>query len=239
MHVAICDDNVADRKHLERLLSRESDKRAGTPNILYIESFGNKYQFLRNPLKYNIVFMDMTSTPTLTLEIIEELTRIGFKAPIVLFSSVVDYKLIENLPDNIIHCNKPYTKEPLEDLLKLGDKHVEGHIEAITVHYNGNPIRIPKDEILYCNKSHGSNYFEITLTTGEVRIVDEQALDLQLLVERYYEFVRITKKVIINVKFITMLTPLSVMMQDHKIYRYSPLRYRGLKEKRLKADRLS
>ena len=36
MHIAICDDNVADRKHLERLLSRESDKRAGTPNILYV-----------------------------------------------------------------------------------------------------------------------------------------------------------------------------------------------------------
>ena len=29
MHIAICDDNIADRKHLERLLSRESDKRMG------------------------------------------------------------------------------------------------------------------------------------------------------------------------------------------------------------------
>ena len=28
MHIAICDDNVADRKQLERLLKRESDKRA-------------------------------------------------------------------------------------------------------------------------------------------------------------------------------------------------------------------
>ena len=36
MHIAICDDNIADRKHLERLLSRESDKRMGTPNLLWI-----------------------------------------------------------------------------------------------------------------------------------------------------------------------------------------------------------
>ena len=28
MHVAICDDNVADRRQLERLLKRESDKRS-------------------------------------------------------------------------------------------------------------------------------------------------------------------------------------------------------------------
>ena len=61
MHVAICDDNVADRKHLERLLSRESDKRAGTTNILYIDSYGDKDYFLKNqtPLKYNIIFMAM------------------------------------------------------------------------------------------------------------------------------------------------------------------------------------
>ena len=55
MHVAVCDDNVADRRHIERLLSRESDKRAGTPNILYIDSYGDKDHFLINPLKYNII----------------------------------------------------------------------------------------------------------------------------------------------------------------------------------------
>ena len=55
MHIAICDDNVADRKHLERLLSRESDKRAGTPNILYVDSYGDKDKFLQNPLKYNLI----------------------------------------------------------------------------------------------------------------------------------------------------------------------------------------
>ena len=30
MHIAICDDNVADRKQLERLLKRESEKRKST-----------------------------------------------------------------------------------------------------------------------------------------------------------------------------------------------------------------
>ena len=36
MHVAICDDNVADRKHLERLLSREADKKAGTSDNIFV-----------------------------------------------------------------------------------------------------------------------------------------------------------------------------------------------------------
>ena len=69
MHIAICDDNVADRKHLERLLSRESAKRAGTPNVLYVHSYGDQVHFLRNPLRYDLIFLDMTATPTATEEI--------------------------------------------------------------------------------------------------------------------------------------------------------------------------
>ena len=33
MHIAICDDNVADRKQLERLLCRESDKRKADTGV--------------------------------------------------------------------------------------------------------------------------------------------------------------------------------------------------------------
>ena len=91
MHIAICDDNVADRKHLERLLSRESDKRAGTPNILYVDSYGDKDHFLRNPLMYDMIFLDMTATPTVAEEIIGKLVQMGLNAPLILYSSKIDY----------------------------------------------------------------------------------------------------------------------------------------------------
>ncbi len=77
MHVAICDDNVADRKHLERLLSRESDKRRGTPNILYVDSYGDQEHFLINPLKYNLIFMDMCLEHGTVETIIKELVAVG------------------------------------------------------------------------------------------------------------------------------------------------------------------
>ena len=50
MHIAICDDNVADRKQLERLLKRESDKRASSTGIIYADSFGNASALLANPI---------------------------------------------------------------------------------------------------------------------------------------------------------------------------------------------
>ena len=53
LHIAICDDNIADRKQLERLLKRESDKRAAVSGIVYTDSFGNAVARLANPMQYD------------------------------------------------------------------------------------------------------------------------------------------------------------------------------------------
>lgn len=237
MHIAICDDNVADRKHIERLLSRESDKRAGTPNILYVDSFGHKDHFLRNPMKYDLVIMDMVSSPTLVTEIMEELKKQSFNAPIALFSSLIDYTKVEGLPDNVIHLKKPYVKEDLPALLELGDNHVAGIIETLKVHVNGISEYLIVDEVLYC-VSNKNNSLEIFLTNGQSVSVDENIADLNLIVEPYPEFARINKKVIVNMKYVCMLTPITVMAQDYRQFHYSPFRYYEMKEKRRKAELL-
>lgn len=114
MHIAICDDNIADRKHLERLLSRESDKRMGTPNLLYVDSYGDREHFLFHPLMYDMIFMDMSESPALTAEIVATITEMGFTAPIVLYSSKIDYTQLPDLPPNVIHQKKPYLPGPLQ-----------------------------------------------------------------------------------------------------------------------------
>lgn len=152
MHVAICDDNVADRKHLERLLSRESDKRAGTPNILYVDSYGEKMHFLANPLKYNLIFMDMSSEPGIVEFILEHLEEMGYHAPLVLYSDKIDYTALPNLPDYVVHARKPYIPDPLPEFLALGDANVSGHVVSISVHKNSVLIHVPKYMILYASR---------------------------------------------------------------------------------------
>jgi hypothetical protein len=40
IYIAVCDNNIADRKQLERLLEREKDKRLmENYDVLYIDSF--------------------------------------------------------------------------------------------------------------------------------------------------------------------------------------------------------
>ena len=66
MFIAVCDDNIADRKQTERLLGRQSDrflKEFG--DRLYIDSFGNAEAFMYKPEMYHGLFIDMTSSKEL------------------------------------------------------------------------------------------------------------------------------------------------------------------------------
>ena len=82
MHIAVCDDNVADRKQLERLLKRESDKRAASTGIIYTDSFGNSTSLLSNPMQYDAFYIDMCLTEGITgTEVANALIAQGVNAP--------------------------------------------------------------------------------------------------------------------------------------------------------------
>lgn len=234
MHIAICDDNVADRKHLERLLSRESDKRAGTPNILYVDSFGDKEHFLRNPLMYDMIFMDMTSTPTIAQELIQTLVQMGCDAPLILYSSKIDYTLLPNLPNTVVHMKKPYIPDPLPALLTLGDAHVVGNIETIPVPCDDGLQYIAKDNIYYCIPAEAG--YVLCLTDGTRKNITIDISELQLLLQPYKEFCRIDKKHIANMRYVIMVSPISILMQDYHRLKISPLRYTEFKKLKKEMD---
>ena len=227
MHVAICDDNVADRKHLERLLSRESDKRAGTPNILYVDSYGEKMHFLANPLKYNLIFMDMSSEPGIVEFSLEHLEEMGYHPPLALYSDKIDYTALPNLPDYVVHARKPYIPDPLPEFLALGDANVSGHVVSISVHKNSVLIHVPKYMILYALE--GARTCTLYLTDNTTIDVDEKIDELRQIFEPYEEFERVNKNSIANFKYVNTVTPVALVMQDNKELKISLLRYREYK----------
>lgn len=236
MHIAICDDNVADRKHLERLLSRESAKRAGTPNVLYVHSYGDQVHFLRNPLRYDLIFLDMTATPTATEEIIKKLVQMGLNAPLILYSSKIDYTLLTNLPENVVHMQKPYIQSHLPKLLKLGDARACKNIDTIAIPCDDGIQYIPKDNICYCMSNH-SGYL-LGLADGTQKNMAIDIGEFQILILPYKEFCRITKKHIINMQYVAKITPISVLMQDHKKFNINPFRYSEFKNLKEELDEI-
>lgn len=236
MHIAICDDNVADRKHLERLLSRESDKRAGTPNILYVDSYGEKMHFLANPLKYNLIFMDMSSEPGIVEFILEHLNAMGYHAPLVLYSDKIDYTRIPNLPDYVVHARKPYIPDPLPEFLALGDANVMGHVVTVAVHVDSVINHVPKYTILYAIEENKT--CRLYLTDGKSINVDEKIDELRQLFEPFEEFARVNNNSIANFKYVSAVMPGTLVMQDYKELKIPLLRYREYKGLKQKMDEL-
>ena len=117
MHIAICDDNIADRKQLERLLKRESDKRASSTGILYADSFGNADTLLANPMQYDLFLIDMCKTEgTNGLDVLNALSAKGVTATIVMCCSHIDYREY-TYPENILFLDKPIKAEELSNCI--------------------------------------------------------------------------------------------------------------------------
>ena len=107
MHIALCDDNVADRKQFERLMKRESDRRAATDGILYVDSFGSPEALLTNPMQYDVFYIDLCHTEgTSGADVVSALLKKGVNAPMVLCCSEINYRVL-NLPDNCFFLDKP------------------------------------------------------------------------------------------------------------------------------------
>lgn len=82
MHIAVCDDNIADRKQTERLLSREIDMRKNNANPIYVDSFGSAESLLHSPMRYDIFYLDYHSNGRNSYEIAASLRELGVIAPI-------------------------------------------------------------------------------------------------------------------------------------------------------------
>lgn len=122
MHVAICDDNIADRKQMERLLKRESDRLAKEQGILYIDSFGNPEALLSAQMHYGAYFLDLTAStmdgvPTNGLLLAKKLREIGIDSPIYLCCDKINYRDMD-LPEHIFCIDKPIRANELSQAIE-------------------------------------------------------------------------------------------------------------------------
>ncbi|MCR5403441.1 MAG: response regulator [Butyrivibrio sp.] len=152
MNLAVCDDNIADRKQTERLLGRQSDRIfKETGERIFIDSYGNAEAFLQNPQMYHGLFIDMVDSNMTGIEVLQNLLDQRILKPIIMCSSKVDYKaqFIEAgmSADNVLFLNKPLKVSELTevvDRIKELNKTVEHTIElrgkAETIYAKGDDI---------------------------------------------------------------------------------------------------
>ena len=180
MHIAVCDDNVADRKQLERLLKRESDKRAASTGIIYTDSFGNSTSLLSNPMQYDAFYIDMCLTEGITgTEVANALIAQGVNAPIVLCCSKINYRE-QTYPENVIFLDKPIKVAELGQSIDHALDIMSKAVPLIELREDEDTVYATEPDILYAEEEGG-----ILKKLAEDGIVFEGAdkADLTLLTE--------------------------------------------------------
>lgn len=212
MHIAICDDNVADRKQLERLLKRESDKRISTTGIIYADSFGNAPALLANPMQYDAFYIDMCLTEGVTgMDVVNALTAKGVNAPIVMCCSNINYREL-SFPANVIFLDKPIKTAELAASIDHAHSIMEKAEPLIELREEKETYYVKESDILYAVED--GLHVIITLTDGRKIAIVTTALNLFSQIENHPSFLSPSSKVIINGRYIDKIGLRKVTMSD-------------------------
>ena len=186
MHIAVCDDNVADRKQLERLLKRESDKRAASTGIIYTDSFGNSTSLLSNPMQYDAFYIDMCLTEGITgTEVANALIAQGVNAPIVLCCSKINYRE-QTYPENVIFLDKPIKVAELGQSIDHALDIMSKAVPLIELREDEDTVYVTEPDILYAEEE-GRNVI-VTLKDGRTVKVATTAINLFSQIENHPTF---------------------------------------------------
>lgn len=220
MHIAICDDNIADRKQLERLLDRESDRRKNTSGVFFCDSYGNSEHLSRNPMPYELFFLDMTSEDPDGLSFAIELRRLGVTAPIALCSSSINYQeALKKLPEQERPADLLFIDKPIKvaDLTAIIDKALNlGSNRASTIELRSDRTTIYayEDDIAYVTSKNA--YLTVHLTDGRDVTMLDTVSNFYSMIKNYKHLVLVSERAIINAAHVQKMSGLKVTMDDGK-----------------------
>ena len=146
MLVAICDDNVADRKQIERLMDREADVfiKAGDP--LYIYSYGNIGSLFANFMQFDAIFVDIGNSGAGTLDkFLDLLNQNGGNSIVVVTDNECN---IES--DKCIKLPKPFYQDKLRAvLLDVKFQRTMTHTNKIELRGSDRTVYAEPEDVLY------------------------------------------------------------------------------------------
>ncbi len=220
MHVAICDDNVADRKQSERLLHRESDKRLPSGGNFYIDSYGTAESLLANPMRYEVYFIDICRGSMTAIDILDALSKQGISTPVVFCCSDINYRelpISDEEKKRVIFLDKPLKAEELASVLDMAQKLADEAVPFIELRVEKETHYVREEDILYCREK--GHHVTVTLLSGREITVRTSAMNLYSQWENTYEsFFMSSPKVIINGRHIKKTGFHHVTMKDDRSF---------------------
>ena len=228
MHIAICDDNVADRKQMERLLGRESDARRNTTGILYIDSFGDSSSLLNAPMLYDLFFIDLHEKDCDGMGLAERLRQAGVTAPIVLCCSVTDYRTLPNTLPAIHFLSKPVRTANLPPMIDMAIAERSSAAHTVEIRGEQSTHYVEPDSILYAlPKGHLTH---ILFENGESLDMMGNLEELYYLLESTKSFLFVKKNMLANVHVISAVSLFKLTISTGETFSIGPTDYAFIKK---------
>lgn len=213
MHLAICDDHIADRKQMERLLDRESTRRASTTGIFYVDSYGSENSILSTPMIYDAIFMDMTEDGADAVRIANRLRQAGTLIPIVFCCQKVDYRLSDQLPDNVLFLDKPVQVAALTSIIDELLVIVNNREKKLEFRNMSETFYLLEKELLFAHPKDNRRML-IHLTNGQEQIAETSFQNFCDSLCDCDSFIALANNTVINMLYIKDIALFKVTLTD-------------------------
>lgn len=213
MHLAVCDDHIADRKQMERLLGRESDRRISTTGVLYVDSFGSENSILSTPMIYDAIFMDMNENGCDAVKIANELRKNGTRIPIVFCCGKVDYRHCSQLPDNILFLDKPVQVTELTSIIDQLLIKIRERIKKMEFRNMSETFYLTEEELVYAYPQN-DRYMVLHLLNGAQQIAEGSHKNFCAALSDYDNYISLANRNVINMRYIKDITFFKVTLTN-------------------------
>ena len=231
MHIAVCDDNIADRKQLERLLKRESDKRKNDSGLIYTDSFGDSEVLSRTPMQYDLFFVDLTEDNSDGLALALSLIQNGVKAPIVLCSSKINYlvkmQTLSPCPANLMHLHKPIKTAELSQTIDKALALLEEKVPTIELRSETETYYVTEDDIVYAVSVN--NYVHVHLRDERVVIMLTNIYNFFDQISMYTHMVWLNDHSMFNIAYLQHQSAFRIMLSNGVELKSSPFASKRIK----------
>lgn len=211
--VALFDTNYGERKQMERLLERESDKRGESCSI-YTTTFGNKDTLLNTQRIYDAYFLDIPDTTYSAYDLAKELRLKDIASPIIFCCSAMDYRTSGRELSNSFFMDKPILTGDLEQMIEaLLQQKIENYIPSIEIRDITKTHYLTEREIVYCsNKKQGRN-ITIHLQDGSTMLTENDMDNFLSELEPLGQFFMVNNNTIVNARYVAKTTFIKVHLQ--------------------------
>jgi len=223
LSVALFDTNFGERKQMERLLERESDKRTESCPI-YTTTFGSTNTLLNTQRIYDAYFLDIPDVSYSAYDLAKDLRLKNIASPIIFLCSTMNYRECGRELSNTFFMDKPVLVAGLSTMIdELIQQKVENYVPSIEIRGITNTSYLTEREIVYCEHQKRTRNITIHLQDGTTMFTENDIDNFLSELEPLGQFYMANNHIIVNARYVKTTSFFRVYMQNGKSFKRSYL----------------